>query len=269
MRDSVLAVALFDPTYDLRGIIAGRLLIRVGDIASFDLIAVPNNRFTSWTGGGRALLRISRLSFSVASYMTEESWQDFEGSIDAMSQAAAAGLPPASAVRSTVTRRVMVGGDVVADIKGVRLWTEGAYNFLEDKPGSPGDWWELVSGVEYFFPFETHIMAEYFYYSLGPLQRDGAYSFNDWMGVLSNSYLMLGRHFLFVTVDHPVADFWTLGLSTYQAFSDFSAVIMGDVRWEFVQDAELWILISAAIGDEADFLSSVRAQGWLRLTVHF
>ncbi|MCP4197387.1 MAG: hypothetical protein GY762_09575 [Proteobacteria bacterium] len=257
---------LLDPTYEQVGIIAGRLILPIGDIASFDLVAVPNNKFTSWIGGGRASLRISRLSLSAATYVTQAERTDWEGSID---RAAEAGLDPASAVHVSRAQRVMVGGDAVLDIKGVRIWAEGAYNFVEDKQGAPDDWWELVAGMEYFFPFETHIMVEYFHYSLGPRQRGGTYSFNSWMGFFSNDLLMLGTDFLFEAIDHPVADFWIVGLSSFQSLSDFSASIMADVRWEFVQDAELWFLIAVNIGDDEDFLSATEGQGWLRLRVFF
>jgi hypothetical protein len=260
---------LFDPTYERVGIIAGRLQVPIGDVASFDLVAVPNNKFTSWIGGGRASLRISRLSLSAATYVTQVERTDWEGSIDDMSRAVEAGLAPASAVHVSRAQRVMVGGDAVLDIKGVRIWAEGAYNFVEDKQGAPDDWWELVAGVEYFFPFETHIMVEYFHYTLGPRQRGGTYSFNNWMGVFSNDLLMLGTDFLFEAIDHPVADFWIVGLSSFQSLSDFSASIMADVRWEFVQDAELWFLIAVNIGDDEDFFSATEGQGWLRLRVFF
>jgi hypothetical protein len=79
---------MFDPTYEQIGIIAGRLQLPIGDIASIDLVAVPNQKFTSWIGGGRASLRVSRLSLSAACYVTEARRTDYEGSIDDMSAVA-------------------------------------------------------------------------------------------------------------------------------------------------------------------------------------
>ena len=166
-------------------------------------------------------------------------------------------------------RRVMLGGDIVADIEGVRLWTEGAYNFMEDKDGAPDPWWELVGGIEYFFTSQTHVMGEYYHYGRGPAQDDGVYSFNDWMSLLSMDLKMLGRDFLFESIDQPVADYWTLGLSSFQSITDISAVIMADVKWEFIQDGELWLLVAGNLGDDEDFLSSSIGQAWLRLRVFF
>jgi hypothetical protein len=80
---------------------------------------------------------------------------------------------------------------------------------------------------------------------------------------------MLGKDFLFESIDHPVADFWLVGVSSFQSISDASAVIMADVRWEFVQDAELSLLLAASIGEDEDFLASGYGQGWLRLKVYF
>jgi hypothetical protein len=94
---------------------------------------------------------------------------------------------------------------------------------------APGSWWEIVSGAEYYFPFETHVMAEYYHYGRGPVQKNGTYSFNDWMDLLSMDLKMLGRDFLFESIDHPIADFWTLGLSSFQSLLDASVAVVGDV----------------------------------------
>ncbi len=58
-------------------------------------------------------------------------------------------------------------------------------------------------------------------------------------------------------------------MSSFQSLSDGSAAIMGDVRWEFVQDAEVWLLVVADVGDKEDFLASAKGQAWLRLKVYF
>jgi hypothetical protein len=192
-----------------------------------------------------------------------------EQSMDGMELAALTGGDPDDAIIRVRAQRTMVGGDVVADVAGVRLWAEGAYNFVDDVYGAPGDWWELTGGAEYFFPFETHLMVEYYHYDRGPEQRAGTYDFDSWMSVLAGELKMLGKDFLFESIDHPVADYWLVGISSFQSISDASAVIMADVRWEFVQDAELWLLLAASIGEDEDFLSSGYGQGWLRLKVYF
>lgn len=163
----------------------------------------------------------------------------------------------------------MVGGEVLLDIEGMRLWVEGAYNIIEDKVGLPDDYIEVVGGAEYFFESETHVMVEYLHYGKGPKQTSGFYGLNDWMAVLDGDLKMLGRDFLFESIDHPVADFWTLGLSSFQSISDASATIMGDAKWQFKEDAELWLVLNYAVGERDDFLSSARGQAWLRLTAYF
>ena len=37
----------------------------------------------------------------------------------------------------------------------------------------------------------------------------------------------------------------------------------------FVQDVELWLLVSGAGGDPEDFFSAAKGQAWLRLKAHF
>ncbi len=260
---------MMDPTYEKPGVIALRLMIPIGESASLDFLGAPDGSFEHWGYGGRGALRLGPLSLSAASYVTRVKRTDLEGSMDAMMAAAMLGQDPEEAVIVSQARRTMVGGDVILDIEGVRLWAEGAYNFVENKSGAPKDWWELVGGAEYFFPFQTHLMVEYFHYGEGGEQHGGTYDFNSWMQLLTGELKMLGRDFLFESIDHPVADFWTLGLSSFQSLSDGSAAIMGDVRWEFVQDAELWLLVVADVGDKEDFLASAKGQAWLRLKVYF
>jgi hypothetical protein len=260
---------MFDPTYEKEGVIALRLMVPIGDVASIDAVGAPKGMFEDWIAGGRASLRLGPVSLSAASYYTHAKQTHLEESMDNMEVAMLAGADPNDAIIRVEARRTMVGGDIVADIVGVRLWAEGAYNFVDDVYGAPADWWELVGGAEYYFPFETHLMVEYYHYDRGPEQRDGTYDYNSWMSLISAELKMLGKDFLFESIDHPIADYWLVGVSSFQSITDRSAVIMADVRWEFVQDAELWLLIAAGIGDPEDLLSSAYGQGWLRLKVFF
>lgn len=260
---------MFDPTYEKSGIIALRLVLPLASIASIDGMAVPDGDFDDWIGGGRLSLRLGPLSISAAGYYTHVAKTDYEGSMDAIALGSLSGLDPEDLLSSVKASRTMVGGDAVLDVGGVRLWTEGAYNFVEDKEDAPTDWWEITGGIEYFFSFETHVMAEYFHYSQGPRKRDNTYWYNDWMALLSGELKMLGGDFLFESIDHPIGDFWTITASAFQSFSDFSATVMLDVRWEFVQDVELWLLFAGNIGEPEDFLSSSIGQGWLRIKAYF
>ncbi len=268
---------MFDPSYQKPGIVAARLMIPIGEIASFDLVGQPKDisfgsdsgSIENWTAGGRASIRLGPLSLSGASYVTRIERTNLAGSMDAMMEAAAMpGADPYDAILRETTRRVMVGGDAILDVEGVRFWAEGAYNFVDEKEGTPKSWWELDGGVEYFFPFETHVMLEYYHYDAGPDQHNGRYSYNSWMRVLSGEIDMLGRDFLYESIDHPI-DFWTLGLSSFQSLSDGSAAIMADIKWDFVQDAQLWLMVGANLGEREDYLSSTRGQAWLRLTADF
>ncbi|MDJ0763557.1 MAG: hypothetical protein QNJ97_11270 [Myxococcota bacterium] len=260
---------MFDPTYEKEGVISLRAVIPFGDRVSLDLIGVPDGAFEKWTGGGRISARLGPLSISGAGFVTEVSQTDVEGSMDAMAAAVVQGQDPDQVLQPVNSRRIMAGGDAVLDIAGVRLWAEGAFNAVKHKPGAPNDWWELVAGSEYFFPSETHVMIEYYHYGRGPHQHSASYGFNDWMGLLAMDLKMLGKDFLFESIDHPIADFWTIGLSSFQGLSDASAAVLADVRWAFAQDAELWALASITAGEPEDFLSAARAQAWLRLKAYF
>jgi hypothetical protein len=255
---------LLDPTYEQEGIIAARLDVPMG-AASLDLVvASPQSDFDNWVGGGRLKFPVGVLQFSAVTYYSRAHLMDVENAMDGVMGAVAAGQNPEAAIPVSNHKRLMVGGDVVVDVEGVRLWGEGAYNYL---PGAR-DWWEAVGGLEYYFSFETHLMVEYFYYGRSPLPTGGSYSLNAWMNVLEGHLKMLGRHFLFESLEHPVADFWSLGLSSFQGLTDGSAIVEADVKWDFAQNAQLWLMAARGFGGREDFLSN-SFQSWLRLTFYY
>jgi hypothetical protein len=263
---------MFDPTYEKEGVISLRTVIELGEIASLDLAVAPDGKFERWNAGGRARLRLGPLSFGPAVYLARVKHTDLEGTLDRMEyilDALDAVDNPEDALYVPEVRRVMGGGEAVLDVEGIRLWVEAAHNWVEDMIRIPDDWWELSTGFEYFFTFETHVMAEYYHYGVGPEQIDGSYTLNDWVSVLKTELRVLGRNLIFLSVDHPVADFWTVRLSSIASFSDVSATVMADVRWDFIQDGELWLLVGANAGEPEDFLSSTVGQGWLRVKVFF
>ncbi|MBN2718577.1 MAG: hypothetical protein JXX14_22220 [Deltaproteobacteria bacterium] len=255
---------LLDPTYQQEGIIAMRLGVPMGR-ASLDLVlASPDDSMQHWMGGGRMMFPLGPFQFSAVSYYTRARFADVVGSMDAVMAAAQTGQNPEDAIQIRDDKRVMFGGDMVVDIKGVRVWSEAAYNYLP----SGRDWLEAEGGVEYYFPFETHLMIEYFYYERSPLQQHKQYDLNGWMNALDGHLKMLGRHFLFTALEHQVSDFWTLGVSTFQGMSDASAMVEGDIRWSFAEGAELWLMAAKGFGDRGDFLTN-SFQSWLRLTIFY
>ncbi len=260
---------LMDPTYEKPGVIALRVMVPLGELASVELTAAPTDRLEHWAWGGRASLRLGSLSLSGASFVTTVDETDLAGSMDNMAAAVAAGQDPEQAILRATAQRILLGGDAVLDLAGIRFWAEGAYNFVEDDRGAPADWWELVGGLEYFFTTETHVMAEYFHYGRGPKQHGQLYDFNDWMSVLAKEQIMLGRDFLLMAIDQPFFDFWTVGFTAIQSLSDQSVALMADLRWDFIQDGELWLLASASAGDAEDFFSATKGQAWLRLKLYF
>lgn len=255
---------LLDPTYEQEGIIAARLDVPMG-AASLDLVvASPESDSDNWVGGARLTFPLGPFQFSAVTYYSRTHQMDVENAMDGVMTAVAAGQSPEDAIPVSDDRRVMAGGDVVLDVEGVRLWGEAAYNYLPEAK----NWLEAVGGMEYFFPFETHLMMEYFYYGRSPLPMAGSYSLNAWMNVLDGYLKMLGRHFLFESLEHPVADFWSLGISSFQGLSDGSAIVQADIKWDFAQDAQLWLMAARGFGGREDFLSN-SFQSWLRLTCYY
>lgn len=260
---------IFDPTYEKPGVIALRLILPLSSRVFIDAVAAPGGDLAEWTAGGRLNITAGPVTMGGVFYATEDTTTDLEGSLDAIAGALAAGGSPEDGIRKVEAERLMAGGELIADILGARLWVEGAYNFVEDLAGARDDYAEIVAGLEYFFPFETHLMIEALYYGAGAEQRGGFYTFGQWSKVLEGETKMLGRYFLFESLDHPVGDFWTLGLSSFQSVSDGSVAVMADATYAFAQDAELWLLATVGLGDPADLFGSSYGQGWARLKLYF
>lgn len=255
---------LLDPTYQQEGIIAARLGVPMGKGSLDMVLASPDDGLQHWVGGGRLTFNLGSFQFSGTSWYTRTKLADVENAVDAMEMAVMMGQSPEDALPTSTRKRVLFGGDMVVDIEGVRLWGEGAYNYLP----SGIDWVEAEGGLEYYFSFETHLMVEYFYYGRGPLQQSGSYSLNSWMNTLEGNYKMLGRHFAFESIEHPVADYWSVALSSFQGFSDGSAIVEADVKWDFAADAQLWLMAAKGFGGREDFLSN-SFQSWLRMTLFY
>ncbi|MBN2528729.1 MAG: hypothetical protein JXR76_20230 [Deltaproteobacteria bacterium] len=241
---------MLDPTYQQEGIVAARLVVPMGR-TSFDFVAAsPDNDFDNWVGGGRFQFPLGPVQFSVVAYHTRTQMINVQNALN--------GTP------MTNHMRLMMGGDAVIDFEGVRLWGEAAYNQVKNEK----NYTEAEGGLEYYFPFETHLMVEYFYYGRGPLQQNGSYDLNSWINVLEGQLKMLGRHFLFESLEHPVADFWSIGLSSFQALSDGSAMVEADIKWDFTEDAQMWFMVAKGFGGREDFLAN-SLQSWLRLTMYY
>lgn len=254
---------LLDPTYHKEGSIAVKLSVPLGD-GLLDLMAAPDGAFRHWTAGGRAVLVLDFFSISFVSYYTRTKRIDMHYSMDAMEQASLNDQSSQDAIIADDYKRILVGGDIVFDFKGVRLWSEGAYNWVSNAH----NWFEITNGLEYYFPFETHIMVEYFHYGLGGAQSGGMYDFNEWINVLEGHLKMLGQDFLFESIEHPVWNYWSMALSSFQSISDGSAMFEADIRWEFSQGAKLWLMAAKSIGARDDFFAS-SFQSWLRLQLFF
>ncbi|MBN2341550.1 MAG: hypothetical protein JXX29_14230 [Deltaproteobacteria bacterium] len=254
---------MLDPSYQQEGVISVKLTVPMGR-AFMELITAPDNGFHYWTSGGRLQFPLGSFQFSAVGYYARAQFIDMEQSMDAVEAAMIAGASLEDAVVVENHKRLLFGGDMVVDIEGVRLWTEAAYNYLPSK----ADWLEVEGGLEYFFPFETHFLFEYFYYGRAPVSHGGSYSLNGWVNVLDGNFKMLGRHFVFESIEHPIADYWSLGVSSFQGFSDGSAIVEADLKWDFLQDAQLWLMAATGIGGREDFLTN-SFQSWLRLTVFY
>lgn len=165
---------------------------------------------------------------------------------------------------TVVERRHILGADMVGEVHGVGVWMEGAYNRVRNDR----EWWEVTTGTDYTFDFETHVLAEYYYNGRGRLSS-GEYRLDDWLALFSDSLDQIGRHYIFLGGEHPITDLATLGLFGIMNATDGSTALMADCTYSLMQDVELKANAIVTAGDDDSELGVGRGSFWIRLTAYF
>ncbi|MCD4770052.1 MAG: hypothetical protein K8R35_07800 [Bacteroidales bacterium] len=162
-------------------------------------------------------------------------------------------------------KRRMLGATLAGDILGVGVWSEYAYNFMEDSK----DFYELIVGLDYTFDFQTYLMIEYYRNTQGKTDFEN-YDFNDWMRYLSAEQKAIGRDQIYFTMMHPAGDLGNIGLSSIYSLADNSMALLPTLMYNIFENVDLLLYLNFYLGEEgAVFASNLGNGGSVRARVYF
>ena len=237
---------LLDPTYEQTGINAVRAEIPFGSRGGLDLILSPG---VDWKNSVKmAQFKTGIGSFdlvgSVAQYIWERTNFGILGNIDG--------------------ERTLLGGAIVGEINGIGIWTEGAFNQLENDD----NFTEFVLGTDYTFENGLYILLEYLYNENGTANIDEL-NVNRYLQYFNGEIHSLMRNYFFSVVNYPVSDLVQFTLLTFTNLNDNSAAINPQLTWDMFQDVSLSLMYSHCIGD-TDTEFGLQDWGWrIRLRGYF
>jgi len=165
----------------------------------------------------------------------------------------------------TREKRYILGGDIVGEVIGIGIWTEGIYNFFEDTE----DGLELLIGTDYTFDSGLYTMLEYHHNSLAKSTHE-EYDLNDWMRFFNGEAKTLTSDQLYALLQYPLTDMLTVGSSAIVSLSDGSAAIIPMLQYSLFQNVQLSAMGNIYIGEEGSaYSSSLGNGGFIRASVYF
>jgi hypothetical protein len=167
--------------------------------------------------------------------------------------------------QSTTQRRRVLGGDIVGELLGVGVWTEGIYTFLE----YDDDFYEFLVGADYTFESGLYTMLEYHHNSLAEPDHEN-YDLNDWMRFFVGESKTLPRDQAYGLINYPLTDMLNIGASVIIEIPGWSAAIVPMVHYSLFQNVELTLMGNIYTGEEGTAYSSTLGNGaFLRASVYF
>ena len=98
-------------------------------------------------------------------------------------------------------RRRLWGGDISGELLGMGVWAEVAYNTM----AASVDFGQVLAGADHTFENGLYLIGEYYRNGLGKTHSQ-AYSFGDWMRLLSADGENLGRDCLYLGEKYAVTE---------------------------------------------------------------
>lgn len=244
---------LLDPTYEQPGHNAIRLDMGKGRTTLTALYSAGND----FEGSDKMLWLKSGISrFDLSLIAIEKSWTytDFtQFDMNLMN------------FNSSLEKRRMLGATLAGDIFGVGVWSEYAYNFMEDSK----DFYELIVGLDYTFDFQTYMMIEYYRNTQGKTNFEN-YDFNDWMRYLSAQQKAIARDQIYFTMMHPAGDLGNIGLSSIYSLTDNSMALLPTLMYSLFENVELLLYLNFYLGEEGTvYAANLGNGGMVRARVYF
>lgn len=243
-----------DPTYEQPGHNAVRMDIPLGSSYTLTALYAPEETWRNSAKLIRLKGRISHFDFSFIGI--EKLWRFHDYTHFDLQQQNFPEIPE---------KRQLLGFATTGEIFEVGIWAEYAYNWME----TTEDFYELVTGIDYTFDFQTYILIEYFRNTLGKINFED-YSLNDWMRMMTQEQKAICRDQIFTLIQHPVSDFITLELSGIYCISDRSLALGPALNYSLSDNVELYAYLNFSTGQEGTAYSKTMGSGgMLRVRVYF
>ncbi|UCH63552.1 MAG: hypothetical protein JSU77_03655 [Fidelibacterota bacterium] len=230
---------LLDPTYEQTGVTAIRAEVPLADRLLMDFIVATREDWESSP-------RLARIKLGLGSFDLTASAGIFHWS------------------QAPNTERKLIGGAAVGELLGVGLWTEGAWNELDDGE----DFAEYLIGLDHTFDFQTYLLVEYFHNGSGVADK-GSLQISDYLNYMGGLTHSLMQDYVFVVVNHPLADVLSLGLLGFANLNDHSCAVAPQLEWSAFENVNISLLASRSMGAED---TEFGLQDWglrLRLRAYF
>jgi hypothetical protein len=240
---------VLDPTYEQTGHNALRLDISIGSRNGITALYQPEYIWDSSTKLVRVRTGISR--FDVSAIAVEQQYvSTYFGPYG---------------TSYFYYRRHLFGGDMVGQLLGLGVWSEYAYNDLQDTD----DFVEFLVGGDYTFNSGLHVLGEYYRNTQGKSNKD-LYTFQDWMRWVSGNSRALSRDQAYVLADYPATDLLQVGGAIVGSLNDYSFTVVPTIIYSLFQNVELTFFGNVSTGKEGTAYSASGANSViLRLRAYF
>ncbi len=264
---------VMDPTYEQPGVDAIALELPLGASLSLSAILQPEASWDATTRYGKGKLSLSAFDISLVyghfqRYLTHLEWPViFMGMIEALQN------------------RELLGFSFFTDLAGIGFWAEAAryYNYLADYRftdfleqnriytdpflAKNGDFWQLLIGADYTSQGSLYILLEYLYNGFGI--EKGQTNLNHYLDYLDGKMLTLNQNYLFLSLLYPWGDSVTAGFFSLANLDDQSFLLNPQFTFQYGDNLELSLLLSAGIGDDESEMGLQKYGGRLRLRAWF
>jgi hypothetical protein len=243
-----------DPTYEQPGHNGVRLDIPLGNLYSLSLLYSPQD---SWRNSGKLIKfkgNIGHFDYSLVAIETRWLLHDYTlFDYDRMN------------FTEIAEKRQLLGTSIVGELLGLGVWTEFAYNIMEQS----NKFYEIVVGGDYTFDFQTYVMFELYRNTLAKADYK-SYNLNDWMRLFSAEQKSVTRDQLYCYIQHPITDFSDLSISAIYSISDASVALVPTLRHSFSNNVEIFAYINFNFGKEGTAYAESQGNGALvRARIYF
>ncbi len=243
-----------DPTYEQPGQNALRVDIPITNSTTLSTLYSPEN---DWKGSAKMIQLKTRIArFDLTLVAIKKVWVFHDYTTFDFLQMNFPEIPD---------NRQLLGFSTAGEIFGIGIWAEYAYNWME----ITDNFYELVTGFDYTFDFQTYVLAEYYRNSLGKTTHLD-YDLNGWMRTMFSEQKAISRDQFYALIQHPVTDLMNLGLSAIFSITDGSFILLPTLEYSLSDNVDIYAYLNLNMGKEGkQYDKSLGRGGMIRARIYF